>query len=377
MKGVINMFKNVTIQADQRGLLFHKGSYVKKLIPGTYRYLSWSQTNVVVLNIAKPFVVEGKDLQLFLHDEDLVRELDIVRVQDHEYFLHYEDGQFVQLLKPGVYAYWNILKKHTFMHMDIRKPELPAEVDRSIIPKLAAALHSYEIASYETGFLFYDHVLQRELTPGKYYFWKSPVSVMVKSIDLRQQQMDLIGQEIMTEDKVTLRLNFVCQYKIVKPLRALEMKSFDEQIHIQLQLMLREYVGTLKLDDLLKRKEDVASFILSRLGGKGEEFGVQFLGAGVKDVILPGEMKDILNTVLLAEKKAQANLITRREETASTRSLLNTAKLMDENQTLFRLKELEFLEKICEKIGSISVTGGGDLLERLSSLIGEKKAVSK
>lgn len=84
-------------------------------------------------------------------------------------------------------------------------------------------------------------------------------------------------------------------------------------------------------------------------------------------------MKDILNTVLLAEKKAQANLLTRREETASTRSLLNTAKLMDENQTLFRLKELEFLEKICDKIGSISVTGGGDLLERLSSLIGSNK----
>lgn len=189
--------------------------------------------------------------------------------------------------------------------------------------------------------------------------------------------MDLLGQELMTEDKVTLRLNFVCQYRIVNPLRSLEIKSFDEQIYIQLQLMLREYVGTLRLDDLLKRKEDVATFVLSRLREKGEEFGVQFLSAGVKDVILPGEMKEILNTVLLAEKKAQANLITRREETASTRSLLNTAKLMDENQTSYRLKELEFLEKICEKIGSISLTGGGDLLERLSSLIGERKAVEQ
>jgi len=371
------MFKQVIIQADQRGLLFHKGSYVRKLNPGTHRCMLWSPTTVVVLNIAKPFVVEGKDVQLFLHDEDLVRELDIVRVQDHEYVLHYEDGQFVQLLKPGVYAYWNVLRKHTFLHTDTRKPELPAEIDRSIMPKLAAAVQSYEIANYECGFLFYDHVLQRELSPGKYYFWKGPVSVMVKTMDVRQQQMDLIGQEMMTEDKVTLRINFVCQYKIVKPLRALELKAFDEQIHIQLQLMLREYVGTLKLDDLLRRKEDVASFILSRLREKSEAFGTQFVSAGVKDVVLPGEMKEILNTVLLAEKKAQANLITRREETASTRSLLNTAKLMDENQTLFRLKELEFLEKICEKIGSVSFTGGGDLLERLSSLIGEKKASSK
>ncbi|SFM38079.1 SPFH domain / Band 7 family protein [Paenibacillus sp. 1_12] len=371
------MLKKVTIQADERGLLFHKGSYVKKLMLGTYHFLLWSKSTVVVLNIAKPFNVDGKDLKLFLHDEDLVRELDIVRVQDHEYVLHYEDGQFVQLLKPGVYAFWNILKKHTFLHTDIRRPELPVEVNRSIIPKLTANVLSYEIASYESGFLFYDQVLQRELSPGKYYFWRGPVSTMVKTIDLRQQQMDLIGQEIMTEDKVTLRLNFFCQYKIVKPSRALEMKSYDEQIHIQLQLTLREYVGALKLDDLLKRKEDVATFVLSRLREKGEELGVQFLSAGVKDVVLPGEMRDILNTVLLAEKRAQANLITRREETASTRSLLNTAKLMDENQTLFRLKELEFLEKICEKIGSISLTGGGDLLERLNSLLGERKAESK
>ncbi|WP_042200847.1 slipin family protein [Paenibacillus camerounensis] len=367
------MLKQITIQADQRGLLFHKGSYVKQLLPGTYRYLSWSQHTVAVLNIAKPFSVEGKDLQLFIQDEELLQELDVVRVQDHEIVVHYEDGQFAQVLKPGVYAYWNLLKKHTFVHTDIRQPELPAGIDRSIITKLTPYVQCCEIASHELGFLFYDHALQRELAPGKYYFWKGPVSVLTKIVDLRQQQMDLIGQEIMTEDKVTLRLNFVCQYKIVNPQRVLELKAYDEQIHIQLQLLLREYVGTLKLDELLKQKEDVATFILSRIQEKEEAFGVRFLGAGVKDVILPGEMKDILNTVLLAEKKAQANLLTRREETASTRSLLNTAKLMDENQTLFRLKELEFLEKICDKIGSISVTGGGDLLERLSSLISVNK----
>lgn len=75
-----------------------------------------------------------------------------------------------------------------------------------------------------------------------------------------------------------------------------------------------------------------------------------------------------MNTVLVAEKKAQANVITRREEVASTRSLLNTAKLMEENQTLYRLKELEFLEWICERIGSISVIGG-NFLEQLNALL--------
>lgn len=81
---------------------------------------------------------------------------------------------------------------------------------------------------------------------------------------------------------------------------------------------------------------------------------------GVKDVILPGDMKEILNQVVEAEKVAQANVIRRREETAATRSLLNTAKLMDDNPTLLRLKELEMLEKVTEKVDRLTVFGGLD-----------------
>jgi regulator of protease activity HflC (stomatin/prohibitin superfamily) len=77
-------------------------------------------------------------------------------------------------------------------------------------------------------------------------------------------------------------------------------------------------------------------------------------------VILPGEMKEILNRVVEAEKVAQANLIKRREETAATRSLLNTARLMEENPTLLRLKELETLEKVTAKVDKLTVFGGLD-----------------
>lgn len=108
---------------------------------------------------------------------------------------------------------------------------------------------------------------------------------------------------------------------------------------------------------------------LARLKEKQAEYFVAFSEAGVKDIILPGEIRSIMNTVLIAEKKAQANVITRREEVASTRSLLNTAKLMDENQTLYKLKELEHLERICENVGSISVSGGTDLLSQLTQIL--------
>ena len=98
---------------------------------------------------------------------------------------------------------------------------------------------------------------------------------------------------------------------------------------------------------------------------------VEIIDAGVKDIILPGEIRDIMNTVPVAEERARANVITRRQEVASTRSLLNTAKLMEENKTLYKLKELEYLEKICENVGNISVSDG-DMLSRLRDIVGVK-----
>jgi regulator of protease activity HflC (stomatin/prohibitin superfamily) len=102
---------------------------------------------------------------------------------------------------------------------------------------------------------------------------------------------------------------------------------------------------------------------------KEKDFCIEILDVGIKDIILPGEIRDIMNTVLVAEKIAQANVISRREEVASTRSLLNTAKLMEDNKTLYKLKELEYLERICDKVGEISVTGNGGLIEQLGKLM--------
>lgn len=111
------------------------------------------------------------------------------------------------------------------------------------------------------------------------------------------------------------------------------------------------------------------------LKGKEDMFCVNFLTAGIKDIILPGEIRDIMNSVLVAEKTAQANVISRREEVASTRSLLNTAKLMDENTTLYKLKELEYLERICGKVGEISVNGNAGIVEQLGKIMGFGQAV--
>ena len=82
------------------------------------------------------------------------------------------------------------------------------------------------------------------------------------------------------------------------------------QLYTCAQLVLREYVGRFHLDELLAQKEEIGQYVLQKLRERQEEFCVEVMGAGIKDIILPGEIREIMNTVLVAEKKAQANVIT-------------------------------------------------------------------
>ena len=148
-----------------------------------------------------------------------------------------------------------------------------------------------------------------------------------------------------------------------------EIDNYTEQIRVTCQLALREYVGKYMIDEILENKDEITKFVVEKLKAKEKALFVEIVEAGVKDIILPGEIREIMNTVLIAEKKAQANVISRREEVASTRSLLNTAKLMDENKTLYKLKELEYVERICENVGNITLNGSGDILAQLTSIL--------
>src|SRR5262249_57102966 len=105
------------------------------------------------------------------------------------------------------------------------------------------------------------------------------------------------------------------------------------------------------------------------LGRRAGELGVDVLSGGIRDVILPGDMKELMNKVTEARKAAEANLVTRREETAAMRSQANTARLLADNPLLLRLRELEALEKIAAA-GHLNVMlGDKGLAERVINLL--------
>ena len=171
-----------------------------------------------------------------------------------------------------------------------------------------------------------------------------------------------------------MRINAWAQYKVKDIEKALLLnKDYERQLYVAFQFALREYVAMLGFDELLQKKESIVTYVLEAVKANAEALGVEVNGFGIRDIILPGDVKEIMNQVLVAEKKAQANIIMRREETASTRSLLNTAKLMEDNVMLWKLKEMEYVEKIADKISNISVSGNGVLIEQLKQIFVPQK----
>src|SRR5262249_51453437 len=119
----------------------------------------------------------------------------------------------------------------------------------------------------------------------------------------------------------------------------------------------------------LADKDVVAREVESLLGRRADELGLAVLSAGVRDVILPGDMKELMNKVTEARKAAEANLVTRREETAALRSQANSAKLLADSPTLMRLRELEALEKIAASGNLNVVLGEKGLADRVVNLL--------
>jgi regulator of protease activity HflC (stomatin/prohibitin superfamily) len=215
----------------------------------------------------------------------------------------------------------------------------------------------------------------RTLVPGAYAFWNIGRAVVVKVVDTRQLALDVPGQEILTRDKVSVRVNLAATYRVTDPVKAVAaVKDFADALYRALQHAFRQSLATKTLDDLLSRKGEVDHEAASAVRKDMAAIGVEVGDIAIKDVILPGDMRDILNKVVAAEKEAEAQVIRRREETNATRSLLNTAKVMAENPVMLRLKELEALEKIAGNVQALTVHNGTrGLLEDLVSL---KPAVS-
>lgn len=367
------VFKRFVVAQHERGFLFRDGQLTKVLEPGVYRFVDPLGRVRVELHDLGNAVCANPNADVLMKTAGtlLQNHLEAVSMTEFELGLVYRDDNFAAAVAPGESGvYWKVPYALRIDRIDIRKdltvPDALTEGvfrvrNGAVARELSAFVYATEVMARHVGLLVVDGEFVKTLSPGFHAFWAAKRHVVVEQMDIRVQAMEVQGQEILTHDKVSLRLNLGAQFQVSDPVKArsLLQKPLD-WIYRELQFALRQAVGSRALDKLLEDKERVDREVFGKVADKAAGHGFTLRSVGLRDIILPGEMKDILNQVVQAEKSAQANVIKRREETAATRSLLNTAKLMDDNPTLLRLKELEMLEKVTDKVDRLTVFGGLD-----------------
>jgi len=365
--------KRVTVKKNERGLLLRNGDFDRVLPPG--RHLLWSGLDTLRVDtfaLEQPaFAHPLADYLLAREPEVVAREFVRAELGETEAGLRFEDGVLVEVLPPATRRlYWRGLREVRVEVIDVAADAaLPADLAQRLtqtplrqrpVAGLAGVLQ-VQVPEHGAGVLWLDGRLVRVLPAGNHAFWKFGRTVSVDVVDLRLQALEVTGQEILTRDKVALRLNLAATWRYADVLAAFtQLQKPVEHLYRELQLGLRAAVGTRTLDELLENKRVIDEVVTAHVRERLAAFGLLLGGVGVKDIVLPGEMKALLAQVVEAEKAAQANVIRRREETAATRSLLNTAKVMEGNPVALRMKELETLERVAERIDRISVVGGLD-----------------
>lgn len=366
-------FKRVTIRKNERGILLRNGDFERILAPGTHVLFSIvDKLSVEKFALEQPAFTHAIAEYLMAREPEVVAE-NFVRVElsETQAGLRYENGVLVEILPPATRRlYWRGIVDVRVDVIDISgDPQLSGDLAHRLtqtqlrqrpVTGLAGVLQ-VQVPDRGAALLYVDGKVTRLLDAGSYAFWKFGRNITVELVDLRLQVMEVTGQEILTKDKVSLRLNLAATWRYTDVLKAhAQLAKPAEQMYRELQFGLRAAVGTRTLDELLENKTVIDEVVSTHVRAKLSAFGLELDGVGVKDIVLPGEMKTILAQVVEAGKAAEANVIRRREETAATRSLLNTAKVMEDNPVALRLKELETLERISERIDKISVFGGLD-----------------
>jgi regulator of protease activity HflC (stomatin/prohibitin superfamily) len=370
LRGIpLNGLQKFQISESNIGLLYVQNHFVRSLESGEYAF--WSVNRSVALQTLSRIVPNPdfplEDVLIEQHPDFVAAYCEIVQLQEQQVAIVRYLGKIIAILPPtSRKLFWRGVEVEA---IDISNDaKLPANLvsellvgSQEVVALSRNSLHICEVPTQHIGLLYVNQEFQVQLQPGVHAWWLFGHSFQTEVFDLRLQNIEVSGQDILSKDKVPLRLNLTAGFRIQDALRAKNgLSNVSDFLYKELQFALRAAVGEQTLDALLENKGAIDASIAEHIRAKTSNYGIEVDSVGVKDIILPGEIKTILSKVVEAEKTAQANVVRRREETAATRSMLNTAKVMEDNPVALRLKELEVLERIAEKIDRIQVNGSLD-----------------
>ena len=355
----------ILVGENERVIALHKGRFIGILGPGEYRLPNRDGTLVAERHdLNSPAFVSKFERALMRERPDLAaRHLTVLAAEEGEVAVLMREGALHAVARGGkergIYwtdaGPWEIERFALTGRLEVPE-ELRAHVERG---GWAQVVVKATVEPGQVGLLTIGGVYMGTLDPGVHLFWNLGRSVAVKLVDTRWKTHEVTGQEVLTADRVTIRVNIAANYRVTDPERAASaVDDFVEALHRALQFAFRKTLGVRTLDQMLAEKVSVDAEAADKVRAEMAAIGIEVGEIALKDVILPGEMREILNRVVAASKEAEANVIRRREETAATRSLLNTAKVMAEHPVMLRLKELEALDAIAGKVKNLTVLNG-------------------
>src|SRR5215813_14686459 len=170
------------------------------------------------------------------------------------------------------------------------------------------------IKSTHRGLRYVDGRLTDVLEAGRY---RMPVAgrtrrpvVEVVLVDMREREQTIKGQEILTSDKVALRVSILTQFRVVDPVAAVEkVAAYEDRLYSDVQLAARRSLASMTLEAILTNRNQLSEDILAELQTVAAGYGVEILRADVKDIVFPGNLQDIMNRVLAAERLSEAQLV--------------------------------------------------------------------
>ena len=382
----MRVWLTVVVKDDERALLARDGKFVRVLEAGRHRIVDpLRRLSAETFKIVRAEIAWDRYATLAAANaETAAAHFVTVQTGAGEVAIVSFDGVPTHLVAPWQSrAFWKGVTKVDVEKIDA-KGSLRIEkrhLERLDLSRATALAVQSVVEAHETGLVFVDGAFVEQVKAGRHAFWNVDRTVRVQKLDLRPQALEITAQEILTKDRVSVRVTLTAFWRVVDPLKAVQGATDVAQTLYKIaQFAIREAVAARTLDDILAARDRLDAELRESVAKRTGELGVAVDELGVKDVILPGEIRELINKVVEAERTAKANLIRRQEETAATRSLANTAKLMEDNKLLLRLKELESLEKLVEKVGRIDLhaTGQGQgleaILKSLFRLEGDKAA---
>jgi hypothetical protein len=364
----------IDVMVNERVFVVINGVPSQYLGPGRHRVFAWFKTirleRINTLGLLADLDAERLTL---VPAEDLA----LVTNAPDERAIVYRKGKAALWLGAGVHQVWTVdrtiaretnaivpLIKITSVNVSgVETRPLKDDV-RAIAP--AADYVEVTAPAGTVALRFVNGKLDAELPSGRHAAFTAIEKVTFAVIDLKERLLHVTGQEVMTKDRVSLRLNVSAAFKVTDAQRlATVARNPDDVLYLAMQLAARDAVSSRTLDELLAAREELAGAMAGAVGVRAGVVGLALIELGLKDIVLPGDMKELLNKVIGAQKEAEANVIFRREETAATRSMAQTAKVLSENPLLVRLKELEAYKDLAHKVGQVHLVLGESALPKL------------